>query len=422
MIPLAEARRLVLDACPPLPVRAVPIAEAVGCVTASPVVAAEAVPGFDNSAMDGYAVRAADLAGAGVGSPVRLQVLEAVHAGAVAAAAVGPGQAIKIMTGAPMPAGADAVVPVEHSAAARPPGDGRGGEVELSLAVPEGTSVRRAGGDVAAGDEVLPAATLITPAHVGVLASLGATTVDVVPRPRVGVVSTGDELVPPGEPLEVGQIRDSNRPMLLALVAAVAAEPVDLGRIADDEDALEAALRSAAAECDVIVSSGGVSMGDADVVKLVLGRIADMRWMQIAIRPAKPFALGVLDGTPVLGLPGNPVSSLVSFEVLARPGLRRRAGRTDLDRPSVVGVADVDLERSPDGKTHLVRVRTTYYAGRVHVVPVGAQGSNQLAATSAADGLAVLPDGPGVAAGGDTEVLLLDAERTLAAAIRPPPP
>ena len=219
--------------------------------------------------------------------------------------------------------------------------------------------------------------------------------------------------MPPGEPLALGQIRDSNRPMLVALVAAAGAEPVDLGRVPDDEAVLEARLREGAASCDVLVTSGGVSMGEADVVKLVLGRIATMDWMQIAMRPAKPFALGVLDGTPILGLPGNPVSSFVSFQLLAWAGLRALAGRDDLGHPCVWAVADAPMRRRPDGKTHFLRVRTAFDEARFHVAPVGAQGSHQLAATAAADGLAVIPDGDGVEAGDQVEVLLLAAEVTL---------
>jgi len=403
MIPLAEARALVLDACPPLPPRPVGLAEAVGCMTAVPLVATEAVPTFANSAMDGFAVRAADVAGARDDAPVRLAVVATVNAGALADRPVGPGQAIRIMTGAPLPDGADAVVLVERTRPAGP------GHVDIGLAVGAGTSVRPAGGDVRPGDEVLAAGTLLRPAHVGVLASLGLTEVVVVPRPRVGVVSTGDELIPPGRPLGPGQIRDSNRPMLLALVAELGAEAVDLGHVLDDEAALEAVLRTAAATCDVIVSSGGVSMGDADVVKLVLRRIAEVAWMQIAIRPAKPFALGRLAGTPVIGLPGNPVSSLVSFELLARPGLRRRAGRVDLDRPTETAIADAPIDRRPDGKVHFVRVTLRRAGDGLHATPVGAQGSHQLAASAAADGLAVLPDGPGVAADGLVDVIVLAA-------------
>jgi molybdenum cofactor synthesis domain-containing protein len=407
VISLADARAAVLAACAPLPPRAVPLAQAVGCVTAEAIRSNEAVPPFVNSAMDGFAVRAADTEGSGEDSPVRLKIVGTLLAGMAPSRTVEPGEAIRIMTGAPMPDGADAVVMVEHSRLV----DGE--LIDLDLPVEPGTAVRDAGDDVQVGDEVIPAGVLLQPAHLGVLASVGRTEVIVVPKPRVGLLSTGDELVPPGEPLALGQIRDSNRPMLMAMVAAAGAEPIDLGRVPDDESVLEARLRAGAADCDVLITSGGVSMGEADVVKAVLGRIATMNWMQIAIRPAKPFALGMLDGTPVLGLPGNPVSSYVSFHLVAWAGLRRMGGRDDLGHPCVWSIADAPMHRRPDGKTHFVRVRTSFDEVRFHVAPVAAQGSHQLAATASADGLAVLPDGEGVSEGDEVEVLLLAAAATL---------
>jgi molybdenum cofactor synthesis domain-containing protein len=228
------------------------------------------------------------------------------------------------------------------------------------------------------------------------------------------VLSTGDELVDDGSVLQPGQIRESNRTMLMGLVAATGAKPVDLGIVRDDETTLETVLRQAAATCDAIVTSGGVSMGDYDVVKAVLGRIADMTWMQIAIKPAKPFALGTLRHgdrlVPVFGLPGNPVSSLVSFELLARPGLRAMMGFAEpLGRPQVLAVADGPLPRRPDGNIHFQRVLARFGDdGRVHVMSVGAQGSHQLAASALANALAVLSDGDGVAVGSEVPVLLLD--------------
>jgi len=205
-------------------------------------------------------------------------------------------------------------------------------------------------------------------------------------------------------------VRDSNRPTLLALVASSGFVPVDLGRVGDDEAAITAAVRSAVERCDAVLTSGGVSMGDVDLVKVVLDRIGDMRWFQVAVKPAKPFAFGLVDGVPVFGLPGNPVSSMVSFELFARPALRRMAGFGDgeLERPQVRAVAGEDLGRSPDGKVHLLRVVTEWEAdGRCRVRSAGGQGSHQLSAMAAADGLAVLPDGNGVAAGQEVDVLLL---------------
>jgi molybdopterin molybdotransferase len=219
-------------------------------------------------------------------------------------------------------------------------------------------------------------------------------------------------LVTDGSPLRPGQIRESNKTMLLPLVSEAGCEAIDLGVVRDDEDALEAVLRDAAATYDAIVTSGGVSMGEYDVVKAVLSRIADMRWMQIAIKPAKPFAFGLLDAgdrrTPVFGLPGNPVSSFVSFELFARPALRKMAGHSRLERTKVEAIADDGLRRRPDGKTHYMRVSGAFGDdGRYHVQSVGAQGSHQLAATSMADAIAIVPDGLGIAPGGSVTTMLL---------------
>jgi molybdenum cofactor synthesis domain-containing protein len=242
-----------------------------------------------------------------------------------------------------------------------------------------------------------------------VLAGVGRVTVVVTPRPVVGVFSTGDELVAPGEPLAPGQIRDSNRLALLAALAEAGVPTVDLGLVADDEAAIADTVTAGVARCDAVVTSGGVSMGDFDFVKVVLDRLGEMRWMQVAIKPAKPLAFGTVrrpaDGTavPVFGLPGNPVSSLVSFELFARPGLRRMAGHADgdLDRPRVRAVAAHDLRRRPDGKTHFVRVTCRWddEAGGFQAASAGAQGSHQLTAFAAADALVELPDGHGAAAG-----------------------
>ena len=361
----------------------------------------EDIPPFANTAVDGYAVRAGDLAAA----PVELDVIGEVAAGAPPfAGVVGPGQAVRVMTGAPMPAGTDAAAMVEDSE--RLDGD----RVRLRRSVVAGAAVRGAGDDVRAGDLVLRAGTVVTPAVAGVLASVNAREV-LAHRPvRVAVLSTGDELVADGSPLRPGQIRESNTTMLAPLLAATGCVVEHLGIVRDDESTLERVLREAAASNDAIVTSGGVSMGDYDVVKAVLGRIAEMTWMQFAIKPAKPFAFGLLGGVPVFGLPGNPVSSLVSFELLARPALRRMMGHHRLARTSLVAVADAGIARRPDGKVHLVRVNGDFADdGRYHVRPVGAQGSHQLAATALADALAVVPDGDGVPDGGDVAVLLLTA-------------
>ncbi|NNE12528.1 MAG: molybdopterin molybdotransferase MoeA, partial [Ilumatobacter sp.] len=285
---------------------------------------------------------------------------------------------------------------------------GQGDRVRITAEVAVGAAVRRAGDDVQPGDLLFPAGTVVTPAIVGVLASINARAVAVHPRVRVAVLSTGDELVEDGRALEPGEIRESNRRMLAGMLREAGCEVVDMGTVRDDEAALEDVLRRAAGECDAIVSSGGVSMGDYDVVKAVLGRVADMTWMQIAIKPAKPFAFGRLDETPVFGLPGNPVSSIVSFEMLARPALRRMMGHRRLARESIVAIADDDLVRRRDGKVHLMRVQAEFADdGRCHVRPARAQGSHQLAATALANAIAVVPDGDGLPAGAEVAIVRL---------------
>lgn len=402
-----------------------PISEVVGLVTAVAVTAPEAVPPFDNSAVDGFAVRASDVAEV----PVELSVVATIPAGAAPDVRLGAGQCARIMTGAMVPVGADAVVMVEQtepvddpvgdppSGAGEPSGPTEGprasegprstGRVRILSSGEPGRHIRPRGDDLDRGAVAIPAGTVIRPTHVGLAATVGCSTVTVHPRPRVGVISTGDELVGPDADLAPGQIRDSNRQMLLALCDRGGFEAVDLGLIRDDLSAIEAALLAAAESCDAILTSGGVSMGDFDYVKAVLGRIGDMEWMQVAIKPAKPFAFGVIGRTPVFGLPGNPVSSLVSFELFARPGLRALAGYPDPQRLRLPGIAGESLVRRRDGRTHFVRVTLERAGDRLIARSTGGQGSHQLAASAAADALAVVPDGEGIAAGEPVELLLI---------------
>ncbi len=414
MVPLDEAIAYVLAGCRPLAPSPVPALAAAGLVLDGDVVAAEAVPPFANTAMDGYAVRAADT----VGAPVTLPVVAEVAAGHPADRALGPGQAMRIFTGAPIPDGADAVVMVERTERL----DG-GRTVRIDATVDPGNHLRAAGEDLKPGERVFGTGDEVTPARLGVLASLGVDEVVAHPRPRVGVLSTGDELVSGPAPLLPGQIRDSNRPTLLALVAQAGCEPVDLGHAPDDEGAITGAIERGAATCDAVLSSGGVSMGDIDLVRVVLDRIGDMWWMQVAIRPAKPLAFGLVPGpdgsrVPVFGLPGNPVSSMVSFALFARPGLRRLAGHGDerLHLPRLPAVAAEPFPRRPDGKVHFVRVVAAVdpAAGELRLRSSGGQGSHQLGAMARADGLAVLPDGDGVAEGDPVAVMLLGEPPTLA--------
>lgn len=402
MIPLADAQQVVLGRCAALPAVTLPLVDALGCVTAVAVSAAEAVPAFDNTAMDGYAVQAADTAAA----PVTLEVVGTLAAGSAPEVAVGPGQAVRIMTGAPLPPGADAVIMVERTRAL----DG-GGWVVAEVAVPAGNHIRRAGEDLEAGTVVFEPGEVLQPAHVGVLAGLGIHAIPAVRRPRVGVVSTGDELVDGPQPLTLGQVRDSNRYSLLSLVREAGLEGVDLGLVRDDPEAIRAAIARGVETCDAVLTSGGVSMGDYDCVKVVLNEMGEMSWMQVAIKPAKPFAFGLVDGTPVFGLPGNTVSSMVSFELLARPALRQMMGHTELHRARVQANAVAPLRRRPDGKIHFARVVWSYRAGRYEVRSAGGQGSHQLSSLAAANGLAVLPDGHGAEVGDAVELIRLHEAR-----------
>ena len=384
MKPIAEVRATILASVRPTPSESVWFQEAVGRILAEPVVAPHDVPSFANSAMDGFAVRAGDVSAPGA----VLRVLEDVAAGQVASVAVGQGETIKIMTGAPMPDGADTVVRVEDT-------EEEDDRVRILTSPATGTSVRLPGGDVAAGSVVFPAGTRLTEAHLGVLATIGAVRPTVARRPRIAVMSTGDELVPPEtEELAPGMIRDSNRPMLLALVAGSGSEALDFGRIPDDADALRSALGRAAVDADVIVTSGGVSMGEYDVTKAVLRDEADVDFYPVAMKPGKPQCFGTVGGTPFFGLPGNPVSVLVSFEQFVRPALLAMQGASAVLRPRVGGVAGEDFESDP-AKEEFIRVRLADDTDPPTVFQTGGGGSHVLSGVANADAFAVL--GVGVA-------------------------
>jgi molybdenum cofactor synthesis domain-containing protein len=402
VIPLDEVRARILETTSVLPATELPLAEALGLATAAPLSAAWDVPPFANTGMDGYAVRAADTAGASPDAPVRLVVVDELAAGRAPSIGVEAGQAIRIMTGAPIPDGADGIVMVEETAM-----DGDG--VLVRREARAGDHIRRAGGDLEAGTVAFPAGTVLTPAHLGVVASLGHATVAVVRRPRVAVMSTGDELTPPGEPLAPGRITDSNRVMLCALVAQAGCAAVDLGVARDDEAVIRERLEQAVATCDALVTTGGVSMGEYDLVKKVLDEMGALNWWQVAIKPAKPLAYGLVGERPVFGLPGNPVSSLVSFELFARPALLQMMGHPHRFRPVVEAVAEHDMRRHRDGKLHLDRVRVRREPGRLMAGSTGVQASNVLSAMALANALALIPDGEGLAAGEPVEVMLLDA-------------
>jgi molybdopterin molybdotransferase len=387
--PLEEARGEVLSAVTLLGRERVSIRASLGRILADDVISPEDVPPFANSAMDGFAVRGADVVAAGS----VLQVIGDLPAGSRSDLVVGPGQAIRIMTGAPMPAGADTVVRVEETLS-------EGSKVTVNTAVDMGTAVRPAGGDVTRGQTVFTAGTRLTPMHVGVLSTVGVAEPVVIARPRVAFMSTGDELTPVGEDLGPGAIRDSNRPMLGALLEETGVETVDLGIVRDDPRALRAAL-DRGAETDVVISTGGVSMGDYDVTKLVLQGDARVDFWQVAIQPAKPFAFGRIGSALFFGLPGNPVSVLVSFEQFARPALLKMQGARHIFRPRLVARAGETLDTDPE-KTVFVRVRVEGLAeGEPTVVKAGGQASNVLSATAAADGFAVVPRGTGTIEAGE---------------------
>lgn len=405
MRPLAEAQREVLAAVPALPTVRVAVFDALGLVLAEQVVAPHDVPAFTNSAMDGYAVIGADVASV----PVTLSVVDDVAAGHVSSATVTAGTAIKIMTGATVPAGADTIVKVEDTE----PGDG---SVQILAATATGTAVRPAGGDLVAGSSVFEAGERLTARHLAVLASLGVSPV-VRRRPIAAVLSTGDEvLAPDASELLPGQIRDSNRPLIKSLLGELGAEVLDLGIIPDDPDALREALRRAVEEADVIVTSGGVSMGEHDIVKLTLRELGTVEFWRIAIQPAKPFGFGNIDGVPIFGLPGNPVSVMVSFEQFARPALLHMMGADLLFRPQIDAVAVEGWHTDP-AKTVFTRVTVEMRDGKAYARPSGGQMSNVLSALARADAFAPVPVGVGDVAEGDTvtlEMFRWPESRTLA--------
>jgi len=407
LIAFEEARARVLDRLRPLPPRRVPLTEALGCVLAEDVAAGEDLPPFANSAMDGFALRSEDVRGADQGSPVDLRVAGEVFAGSAKLPKVEPGTAVRIMTGGPLPPGADAVVPVERT-------ETSGETVRVQLAPPERGFVREAGEDVRAGAVVLERGRPVDPAAVGMLASVGCHQVPVHPKPRVSVVSTGDELVDPGEPLGPGQIRDSNSWLLVAQARAAGAEAFRCGRLQDDPDALRRGFALAAAEGDFVLTSGGVSVGERDYTKRVLAELGDVTSWRVAMQPGMPQAFGTAAGTPLFGLPGNPVSCFVVFEVLVRPALRRLAGMPDdrLDRPRVMARL-AEPVRSPAGRVSFLRVRLEAGDDALSASLTGAQGSGVLSSVVAADGLAVVPaEQTELPAGAEVRVILLREDLT----------
>lgn len=377
---LTEHRDHILADLAPLPSRMVPVGDSLGLVLAGDVVARVDLPGFDNSAMDGYAVRAADLAGASADTPVSLPVDGDIAAGDTTRHTLAAGHAMRIMTGAPMPDGADAIVPVEAS-------DSGTTTVRLTLAPEVGRHLRSRGEDVRAGSVVLRAGQRIGPGHLALAAAANVASLPVHPRPRVAIFSTGDELRPVGADLSFGQIVDSNGTMLAALVRAADAELVSLGHLDDDPDAVGALVETVPGAPDLLLTTGGVSMGAYDTVKEVLSG-GGVEFVKVAMRPGMPQGSGRVgpQRTPIITLPGNPVSSLVSFHVFVLPALRRLAALDPLADGAFEAVAAVDWP-SIQGRVDCSRV----VVGADGLRPSGGQGSHQLGAMAQATALALVP-------------------------------
>lgn len=400
LISIEEARTRVLAEAVPLSVESRSLADALGRVLAEEIVAEHAVPPFDNAGMDGFAVKARDTVDATPESPVRLKLGETIPAGNVAKRPLASEEAAKIMTGAPIPEGADAVVQVEAAA------EDSGGVLILE-AVKRGRNIRRAGEDVAAGDRVLAPGSILGPAEIGVIASLGRPTIQVHRQPRVAIMSTGSELVEVDRPLSPGQIRNSNSYSLRALCQQMDIEPTMLGIVRDDYDATKEMMRKGM-EYDALLTTGGVSVGEFDFVKEVQDELGvERRLWGVAMKPGKPLSFGVRDGTLVFGLPGNPVSAMVSFELFVRPALLRLMGYRKTTRPLYRAIISEDVTNL-DGRLYVVRVRAWREDETWHVSSTGAQGSGILRSMVGANGLAFVPGGPrGVRAGEEVEFLLL---------------
>lgn len=400
LISIEEARTRVLTESLALPSETIALSEALGSVLAEDIIASHSVPPFSNSGMDGYAVRATDTVEATPDSPVRLLIADTLPAGHVSAHALRPGEAIRIMTGAPLPDGADTVVQSELTSE-------DDGYLVLVEPVKRGKNIRRAGEDIASGDRVLSAGTPLGPAEVGVLASLGQASLVVHRRPRVAIISTGSELVEVDRPLGPGQIHNSNSYSLRAQCLQLGIAAATFGIVPDDYEATRSAIE-AGLEYDVLLTSGGVSVGRFDFVKDVQDELGvERRLWGVAMKPGKPLAFGVRGSTLVFGLPGNPVSAMVSFELFVRPALLRLMGYRKTTRPQYQAVIEEDVA-NPDGRTYVVRVRAWREDGTWHVSSTGAQGSGILRSMVGANGLAFIPGGPrGVRAGDEVEFLLL---------------
>ena len=385
-----EASEAILGRIERLPTERVPLLQSVGRVLAEAVCTDTDLPSFDNSAVDGYAVRAGDTLGATASNPCRLRTLNDVPAGAPAVQTVQAGTAARVMTGGPLPPGADAMVMIEDTGVAE------AGTVEIRSAARPEQHVRRRGEEMRRGDPALSAGTLLRPAEVGMLATVGRATVPVYRQARVAVLTTGDEVaeIVEGRLPPPGHIRNSNRYMLAALVQEAGAALHSLTHVGDDLAATVAAFQALAAPeagVDAIVTAGGVSVGDRDFVKPALEKLGRLDLWRVAMKPGKPLAFGSIGSTLFFGLPGNPVSALVTFELFVRPALWKMAGRTDLNRPHVQAMLTHSVSHVP-GRREYVRAFTTSAHGQFVTTPTGkAQGSGMLSSLTAANSLLIVP-------------------------------
>lgn len=417
MLSVEEAYRQIMACFAPLEIEEKPILECLGQTLAEEVRSPLSLPPLANSGMDGYAVRQEDIAGASEQAPRNLRVIGLVAAGQVPDRAVEPGTAIRIMTGAPVPQGADTVVPFEETDEISRRTSGRSlADIDIQADLPLGCNVRPAGEDVRPGELVLEAGTVIRPSEMGVLASLGLARARVIRRPLVSVLSTGDELTSLGEELAGGKIYDSNTFSVAASVIAAGGIPKVLGIARDNLDHMHRKLEEVA-DSDLLVTSAGVSKGDYDVVKDVLTERGDINFWSVRMRPAKPLAFGMLRGdgvqgtgrpVPLMGLPGNPVSAMVAFEMFARPAIRKMLGRRRLARPVVEGVLTGPIYNG-DGRRVYARVEVEKRDGVYYANPTGPQGSNILTSMSRANALAICPDDlPRKEAGERVDIIMLD--------------
>jgi molybdopterin molybdotransferase len=377
--------------------------DAHGCILSEAVVADVDLPAFDNSSMDGYAVRVSDVAGASETNPVKLPVVGDIAAGSSSAYSVQPGLSTRIMTGAPIPAGAEAVVPIEWT-------DQGLASVTITRAPKPGHHIRRAGEDVRSGELVLDIGTRLGPGQIGLLAAVGRDRVKVRPRPRVVIISTGSELVEPGQPTRTGQIHESNSYILTTAAREAGATVFRVGIVPDEQRKLMDAIEDQLIRADLVLTSGGVSVGAYDIVKEVLSRLGTVAFEQVAMQPGKPQGFGTIgpDSTPIITLPGNPVSSYVSFEVFVRPVIRRMLGVEPLGRPMVRAVCKQAMT-SPAGLRQFARAWIDVEEGRYVVKPVGGAGSHLVGDLAQANAFVVIPeDVTEIPAGGAADVMVLE--------------